>query len=243
MHKKKKMNIIIFGATSGIGKALFRTFLDPENHLGITGRRTNLLEKLRQEHPQNTEIYTTDINDHEAVDNAINHFVKIFKTIDIAIICAGVGHINNELDYEKEYETISTNMVGWTYVVDKIYHLLENQKHGQLVGISSIGGLRGEAAAPAYSATKAYQINYLEALRKKAFKAKKGITVTDIRPGLVNTAMAQGEGLFWVMPVDKVARQIAKAINAKASKRYVTHRWHALAILIKNLPWHIYKKI
>ena len=91
--------------------------------------------------------------------------------------------------------------MGWTFVVDTLYRLFEQQGSGHLVAITSIGGLRGEMGAPAYSATKAYQINYLEALRKKAFKAGGSIIVSDVRPGLVDTAMAKGDGLLWVMPV------------------------------------------
>ncbi|MBQ8009561.1 MAG: hypothetical protein IJ256_08620, partial [Bacteroidaceae bacterium] len=53
---------------------------------------------------------------------------------------------------------------------------------------------------------------------------------------LVNTAMAKGEGLFWVMPVEKVASQISAAIRKRKSKVYVTKRWHVLAIINKNLP-------
>ena len=124
-----------------------------------------------------------------------------------------------------------------------IYHIFEKQGHGHLVAITSIGGLRGEPMAPAYSATKAYQINYMEALRKKAFKSGGNITVTDIRPGLVDTTMAKGDGLFWVMPVDKVANQIISAIRKKKSKFYVTKRWHFLAIINKNLPFVLYKRI
>lgn len=48
---------------------------------------------------------------------------------------------------------------------------------------------------------------------KKAYKSGNHIHVTDIRPGLVDTAMAKGDGLFWVMPVDKVAKQIISAIR------------------------------
>ncbi len=92
-------------------------------------------------------------------------------------------------------------------------------------------------------ATKAYQINYVEALRKKAFKNGEHIIVTDIRPGLVDTAMAKREGLFWVMPVEKVARQIISAIRKKKSKAYVTRRWHILAIINKNLPFFLYKRL
>ena len=107
--------------------------------------------------------------------------------------------------------------------------------------ITTAGGLRGEPMAPAYSATKAYQINYMEALRKKAFKAGGKIIVTDVRPGLVDTAMAKGEDLFWVMPVEKVVRQICNAIRRKKSKVYVTKRWHVLAVINRNLPFFLYR--
>ena len=130
-------------------------------------------------------------------------------------MCAGVGDINTTLDYAIERPAIDTNVVGWTYVIDKLYCIFEQQGFGHLVAISFVGGLRGEPAAPAYSATKAYQINYMEAIRKKAFKNGGRITVTDIRPGLVDTAMAKGEGLFWVMPVEKVSNQIISAIHKK----------------------------
>ena len=83
----------------------------------------------------------------------------------------------------------------------------------------------------------------MEALRKKAFKAGNQIAVTDIRPGLVDTAMAKGDGLFWVMHVEKVARQICSAIRKKKSKVYVTKRWHILAIINKNLPFALYKRM
>jgi len=142
-----------------------------------------------------------------------------------------------------ERPTIDTNVIGWTFVVDMLYNLFEQQGHGHLVAITSAGGLRGEPMAPAYSATKAYQINYMEALRKKAYKAGGKITVTDVRPGLVDTAMAKGEGLFWVMPVEKVARQIYTAIRNKNSKIYVTKRWHLLAAINKNLPFKLYKRM
>ena len=124
-----------------------------------------------------------------------------------------------------------------------LYHVLEKQGHGHLVAITSVGGLRGEPMAPAYSATKAFQINYMEALRKKAFKSGSHIAVTDIRPGLVDTAMAKGEGLFWVMPVEKVARQIIDAIRKRKSQAYVTKRWHIIAIINRHLPYGLYKRM
>ncbi len=237
------MNIVIIGATSGIGKTLFEKYANENNRIGIIGRRAHLLDELYQKYPSKTIPTKADITNLEEIEQAINALHKEMEYIDLAIVCSGTGDINATLDYSIERPAIDTNIVGWTFVIDMLYHILEQQGHGHLVAITSAGGLRGEAMAPAYSATKAYQINYVEALRKKAFKNGEHIIVTDIRPGLVDTAMAKGEGLFWVMPVEKVARQIISAIRKKKSKAYVTRRWHILAIINKNLPFFLYKRL
>ena len=237
------MNIVIIGATSGIGKALFEKYASEDNRIGIIGRRANLLEELSRKYPSKTISAKADITNLEEIDRAINALHKDLGHIDLAIVCAGIGEINATLDYAVERPTIDTNVVGWTFVIDMLYHIFEQQCHGHLVAITSAGGLRGEPMAPAYSATKAYQINYMEALRKKAYKSGNQIAVTDIRPGLVDTAMAKGEGLFWVMPVDKVASQIIAAIRKKNSIAYVTKRWHILAIITKILPYCLYKRM
>ena len=237
------MNIIIIGATSGIGKALLEKYAQEDNRIGIIGRRTHLLDELHQKYPSKTITANADITNLGEIEQAINTFHKDFGHINLAIVCAGIGDINARLNYSVECPTIDTNVVGWTFVVDMLYRIFEQQGHGHLVAITSAGGLRGEPMAPAYSATKAYQINYMEALRKKAFKKGKHIGVTDIRPGLVDTAMAKGEGLFWIMPVEKVASQIITAICKKKSKAYVTKRWHILATLNKNLPYCLYKRM
>ena len=238
-----RKTIIIIGATSGIGKALFENYAKDGNRLGIVGRRTNLLDELRCQHPSNTYTATADITKQDEIEQAVQSLHKELGSIDLAIVYSGTGEINPSLDYDEECPTLDTNVTGWTFVVDMLYHIFEQQGHGHLVAITSAGGLRGEPMAPAYSATKAYQINYMEALRKKAYKAGGNIIVTDVRPGLVDTAMAKGDGLFWVMPVEKVARQICTAICLRKSKVYVTKRWHLLAVINKNLPFKLYKRM
>ena len=237
------MNIVIIGATSGIGKALFEKYARRDNRIGIVGRRANLLDELCQKYPSKTITAKADITNLEEIEQAINALHKELEYIDLAIVCSGIGDINATLEYNVERLTIDTNITGWTFVIDRLYNIFVQQGHGHLVAITSAGGLRGEPIAPAYSASKAYQINYMEALRKKAYKSGSQIYVTDIRPGLVNTAMAKGEGLFWVMPVEKVANQIITAIHKNKYKAYVTKRWHILAIINKNLPFALYKRM
>lgn len=225
------MNILIVGATSGIGRGLWETYAEGDNNVVVLGRRTSMLDDMKSSRPENTTIYPCDITNHQVLELLFKDVFNNAKQIDLAIICAGTGEINPELNPDIELSTINTNVVGWTATVDSIYNLFKKQGFGHLVTITSIGGLVGEPNAPAYSATKAYQINYSQALRKKS--KKDGISVTEIRPGLVNTAMAKGEGLFWVMPVPKVVKQIKKAITKKKSLVVVTKRWSIIAFIMK----------
>jgi len=121
-------------------------------------------------------------------------------------------------------------------------HFLE-QRAGHLVGISSIAALRGSGGAPAYNASKAFVSNYLEGLRQKFFHLKLPIVVTNVKPGFVDTAMAQGEGLFWVAPPEKAARQIYKIIKARRTHAYVTKRWRLIGLLLKLMPNYIYNRM
>lgn len=237
------MNILIIGGTSGIGKALYDKYIVKNNQVAVIGRRTDILDKLLRDNPLNTIIATADITIQSEIDKAIEYICKELDNIDLAIVCSGIGNINSSLEFAIEQPTIDTNITGWTFCIDKLYNIFNNQGYGHLVAITSVGGLRGEPMSPAYSASKAYQINYIEALQKKAFKDSSKIVVTDVCPGLVDTAMAKGERLFWVMPVEKVTQQIYNAIQKKKSKVYVTKRWHILAIINKILPFCLYKRI
>mgnify|MGYP001605094950 CR=1 FL=1 len=69
------------------------------------------------------------------------------------------------------------------------------------------------------------------------------ITITDIRPGFIDTDMAKGEGLFWVASKQKAANQILNKLNKKRQLIYVTKRWKGIAILLKVLPKFIYKRM
>ena len=231
---------IVVGATSGIGKALAQQLVRNGYNVGITGRRLDFLSALKQESSTAYFIESFDVADTIRTSEKLEALVSTLGGLDLLIISAGTGDINNTLNYEVEKKTIETNVVGFTAVADWAFNYFEKQKSGHLVGISSVGGLRGSHVAPAYNASKAYQINYLEGLRKKAKKLKLPIRVTDIRPGLVDTKMAKGEGLFWVMPLEETVGQIYKAIEAKCSVAYVTRRWKLVAALLKWMPRWFY---
>ena len=234
------MRILIIGASSGIGRELAIQYATKGNEVIAIARRKPLLCELSK-YSSNIQIAQCDISNIEETKTLLS---TIFKgTIHLAIICSGIGDFNSELDFAIEKQTIDINIVGWTICVDTIYKKFKEQSSGHLVILSSCGGLRGEPLAPAYSASKAYQINYIEALCKKAYKSKLPIHITDIRPGLVKTRMAKGSGLFWVMPTEKAAKQIINAIAKKKHVAIVTKRWKIIHWLMRHLPRLFYIRI
>jgi len=86
-----KKHIIIIGATSGIGRALFEKYAAEGNRIGIVGRRTHLLDELRQEHPDTTVVATADITKQDETAQAIDALRAELKDIDLAIVCSGTG--------------------------------------------------------------------------------------------------------------------------------------------------------
>ncbi len=234
---------IIIGATSGIGNELAKLLVNKGYKVGISGRRMELLERLKSENPNSYIVKTFDVNDVEMAKVKLEELTLELGGVDLLVISSGTGDINEELDFEIEFRTINTNVIGWTFIADWTFKYFENQKQGHLVAISSIAGLRGSRQSPSYNATKAYQINYLEGLRQKATKLKEQIYITDIRPGLVDTEMAKGQGLFWVMSLEKTVRQIYAAIEKKKKVIYITKRWRVIAAILKRIPGRLYERM
>lgn len=232
--------IIIIGATSGIGRGLAEQYAQEDCLIGITGRRENLLKDICALDKDKLFYQVCDITHTKSCISSLETLVQEMGGMDILIICAGTGEVNPELSYQLEEPTLLTNVVGFTNISDWGFRYFEQQKSGHLVAISSVGGTRGSGVAPAYNASKAYQINYMEGLRQKATKLRYPIYTTDIRPGFVDTAMAKGEGLFWITPVDKAVKQIKKAIHKKKKIAYISRRWKYVAVLFRNLPSAIY---
>lgn len=232
---------IIIGASSGIGKALALLLAENGFQVGITGRRAENLEDIRQSNPN---LFFTRCFDCTQVNNAqeLKALVEELGGLDLLILSSGTGDINEALDTSLENRTNELNVLAFTEIVSWAYKHFQSQGKGHLVAISSIAGLRGSKVAPAYGASKAYQLNYLEGLLQKSHHDGQQVTITDIRPGFVDTAMAKGPGQFWVASPEKAARQIYRHIRNKRSVAYVTNRWRLFALLMKWMPRGIYKR-
>jgi short-subunit dehydrogenase len=234
--------ILIIGASSGIGKSLALLYAREGHRVAVSGRRVGLLREIQDQYPERVITAWQDIRRPDSRD-IMSGLVESLGGLDLLIVSAGIGFINKNLQWDLERQILETNVRGFTDAVGFGYDYFSKQKHGHLAGIGSIAGIRGIDLCPAYSASKAYMTNYLEALRRKSKKEGANITVTTIVAGFVDTAMAQGVGLFWVAKPEKAARQIALAMEKKRKIVYVTRRWRLIAWLLRMVPAAIYEKI
>jgi short-subunit dehydrogenase len=234
---------IVIGATSGIGKALAEVLAEQGYRVGITGRRVELLEAMQVQNPQSYVAQFIDISKQEEAREIFNHLVETMGGVDLVVINSGTGKRNEELDWAIDKQIIEVNVAGCVAIANAAMHVFFRQGYGHLVGISSIAALRGSRFVPTYPASKAFLSAYLHGLRHKVGNKKLPIAITDIQPGFVNTAMAQGDRVFWRAPTRKAAEQIYQAIVKKKKHAYITKRWRLIAWALKILPDWLYFKM
>lgn len=234
---------IIIGATSGIGKDLAEVLLLDGHTVGLAGRRIDLLNELKRKYEDRIFLKLIDVSKIEDAMTKLNNLITEMAGADIIVISSGVGFINNDLKWSPEKETIDVNVSGFAAMANVAMKHFISKGLGVLIGISSISGIRGSSVAPAYSASKAFVSNYLEGLRKKVAQLHASITVMEIQPGYVDTAMAKGEGKFWVATPREAAEQIYAAIKRKKKHAYVTKRWRLIAWLLKIMPDFLHNRI
>jgi len=235
-------NAIIVGASSGIGKELAKILAKHGCNVGLAARRFDLLREVARDMQTKAVVKVIDVSRPREAMQSLRELIADMNEVDLFVISSGTGFVNPKLEWEPESETIAVNVSGFTAMANVAAEYLLARGSGHLVGISSIAALRGNREAPAYSASKAYMSNYLEGLRHKFAKLRLPITVTDVQPGFVDTAMAKADRKFWVASPEKAAMQIFDAIRKRKKHVYVTRRWRLVAWIIKVAPdWLVHR--
>lgn len=234
--------ILILGASSGLGQALARTYISRGCTVGLAARRLEPLEALAAEaRPgQVVKIAHVDVNVPEAAVESLRQLLAELgpEPLDLYLHCAGIGRMSPEISFDAERPTLQTNVVGWTACIDMMYNHLFRQGYGQLAAITSFAANRGLAPAPSYSASKAFQAHYLEALRQHALAfGRSELCVTDLRPGFVSTPLlAHPERLFWVLSTERATIELVRAIDRRKQIATVSLRWRLFAPVLRLAP-------
>ncbi|HMW66789.1 MAG TPA: SDR family NAD(P)-dependent oxidoreductase [Chitinophagaceae bacterium] len=235
--------IIIVGASSGIGEAMALQYAAIGHKVGITGRRTALLQNIKMQFPSLIEYECFDVTGDENIQK-LEMLISKLGGLDLIVISAGWGRPSETLNWDIDKKITTTNVNGFIEIANWSFNYFVKQGHGKIAAISSVAANRGSSYSPAYAASKAFESIYCEGLSIKARKLKKEIYITCIEPGFVNTDMAHGgDKMFWIAPVEKASRQIIKAIEKKKRKVYITKRWWLIAKLMRLLPYWIYRKL
>jgi short-subunit dehydrogenase len=237
-------NIIITGATSGIGRELALQYAQKGNKIGLIGRRTERLEELKDEIGELAYIRTLDVTDHERAEKVYQELIEEMGGMDIMVLNAGIGRIQMLPPWRAESKMIEVNALAFAHGCHFAFEYFRERGGGQVVGMSSMASLLAHHRAAAYTATKHFISNYMVSYRQKAKRVDANITVTEIRAGYIWTEMTEkAKGMFWVAPVEKAVRQMVKGIDKKKNYLYVTKRWRLLAWLVKCVPEWVWNRI
>jgi short-subunit dehydrogenase len=226
-----RQNILITGASSGLGAGMARQFAARGRNLALCARRTDRLEELKAEiadrHPYiKVAIAALDVNDHEAVPRVFNELSEELGGIDRVIVNAGIGK-GWPLGEGKPWAnkaTLETNLVAGLVQIEAALEMFKKAGGGHLVLISSVLGNTGvPGGKAAYCASKAGMTSLGESLRAEYDKGP--IRVTVVEPGYIESEMtAKANSTMLMVDNETGVRAMVEAIE-KEKGRAVVPRW------------------
>lgn len=231
--------IIIIGASSGMGMRIATDFARAGWRVGVAARRLDRLETIKELYPDRVACSAIDVTAQDAVEK-FEDLIEMIDGMDIFLYAAGCGWSNPDLDEAKDMATIDVNINGFTRIVNDAYRYFKataNVRRGRIAVITSIAGVKGLGVSAAYSATKRYQWTYLQALDQLAHMQHVNVSITDIRPGFVDTDLLDKKRSYpMLMSVDYVAPRIERAIMKRRRVAVIDSRWLIVSGLWRAIP-------
>ena len=226
--------VVIVGASSGMGLEVARQFIARGCFVGVAARRLDRLEILKQESPDRVVAACIDVTEADS-DCRLRKLIDELGGMDLFFYASGIGKQNRELTSEIELNTVNTNGMGFTRMIGEAYRYFAERGYGHIAAITSIAGTKGLGPAPSYSATKAMQNVYLQALEQQANARGLNIRFTDIRPGDFHYSM--------MLKPDKVARKIMRAIDQHRHIVVLDWKYAFLTAIWRRLPRKLWRHL
>ena len=244
MGRPVRTNILITGASSGLGAGMAREFARLGRNLALCARRTEKLEELKSEllaaHPGiRISVRALDVCDHAQVFEVFKAFKDELGTLDRVIVNAGLGKGASigTGKFKANLETAQTNFIGALAQCEAAMEIFRAQNSGHLVTIASVAALRGmPRAMTTYAATKAGLAALTEGIRIDVMRTP--IKVSAILPGFIRTEINEKvKSAPFMVDVETGSRALVKAIEAERDESFVPPwPWSAVAPLMRRLP-------
>lgn len=236
--------IIITGATSGLGRGIAERLAGKGWLVGAAGRNEKALEELKELFPENIVTARIDVTDDKAPGQLLALIEKM-DGIDSYLHAAGIGFENEALNIAKDTDTLKTNVIGFTRMVDTAFrYFRETGRRGQIAAITSVAGTNGIGRLASYSASKRFQQTYLRALNQLATIQGVNVKFTDLRPGWVRTPLLNPDKVYpMTMSMEEAVPKLTKAMLSKKRVAVVDRRWAILVALWRMIPNALWVKL
>jgi len=246
-----RQNILITGASSGLGYTMAKMYAEQGKNLALCARRVEQLEELRDEIAKTNPhvkvfVRSLDVNDHDRVFEVFKAFADDLGHLDRVIVNAGMGR-GASLGtgyFEANKQTAITNFVSAIAQCEAALELFRAQNHGHLVTISSVSGVRGfRRAMTVYAATKAALSNLTEGIRVDLLGTP--IKATTIHPGFIRSEINEKvKTVPFIVDTEVGCKAILKAIDKEGANYYVPGwPWEVVSRLMKIIPMKMLKKM
>lgn len=238
--------IVVSGASSGLGLALARHYLERDAIVAAFARRGELLQALAAEFPDKVFCYALDVRDAPSIQNAANDFIARAGVPDVVIANAGVS-VGTLTEYAEDLDAfqqlMDINVLGMVKTFQPFVAAMRGVQQGTLVGIASVAGFRGLPGASAYSASKAAAITYLESLRVELHGS--GVKVVTICPGYIKTPMTAVNPypMPFILDADEAARRIVRTIGRQTAFTVIPWQMGVAGCALKLLPRWLYDRL
>lgn len=239
-----RRNILITGASAGLGERMAHEFAARRRNLALCARRTDRLERLRGEllaaHPGITvAVRALDVNDHDAVFEVFRAFRSDLGSLDRVVVNAGLGKGQpiGTGRFDANLQTARTNFTAALAQCEAAVEAFRDQRAGHLVVVSSMSAMRGlPRNLTAYAASKAGVAALAEGIRAELLRTP--IKVTTLFPGYIASEMSGSAARTPLMvSTEKGVRAMVRAIEAEPAKAKVpAWPWVPLGFAMRHLP-------
>ncbi|MCI9042758.1 MAG: SDR family NAD(P)-dependent oxidoreductase [Muribaculaceae bacterium] len=238
--------IVIVGASSGIGFQVAADFARAGWRVGMAARRLEPMQAIKDQYPDHVEIASIDVTAPDAPQRFAD-LIEAIDGMDTLLFCSGTGFTDPELDDARIVNTLEVNVVGFARIVAEAYKYFRataSVEQGQIAVITSVAATKGLGIAASYSASKRFQVQFINSLEQLAYTQQVNVAFTDIRPGFVRTPILRDDRSYpMIMSVAEAAKLVERAVVARKRVAVIDSRWRIVAGLWSLIPQRLWRHV